>query len=166
MDCSPPGFSVHGISQAKILEWVVISFSRGSSWPRDGNFVSCIGRQILFHWTNWEACIKVNLIDNNTWCVYLNCDFITLVLVVQLCPNLCDPKYSSPPGSSVHEILQTKILEWIAILFSKGSSRHKDQTWVSHIDRLILYKLSHQRNLITLRYFLLRGKNTFFHTSS
>ena len=35
MDCSPPGSSVHGILQARILEWVAISFSRGSSWPRD-----------------------------------------------------------------------------------------------------------------------------------
>ena len=42
MDCSPRGSSVHGISQAKILEWVAISFSRGSSQPRDGTCVSCI----------------------------------------------------------------------------------------------------------------------------
>ena len=133
MDCSPPGFFFHGISLAKILEWVVISFSRGSSWPRDGSCVSCISRQILFHWTNWEAHIKVNLIDNKTWCVCLNCVFITLVLVVQLCPTLCDPMYGSQPGSSVREILQAKILERVAILFSKGSSRHKDQTWVSCI---------------------------------
>ena len=35
MDCSPLGSSVHGISQARILEWIAISFSRGSSWPRD-----------------------------------------------------------------------------------------------------------------------------------
>ena len=41
MDCSPPGSSVHGISQARILEWVVISFSRGSSRPRDQTWVSC-----------------------------------------------------------------------------------------------------------------------------
>ena len=34
MDCSPPGSSVHGISQSRILEWVAISFSKGSSWPR------------------------------------------------------------------------------------------------------------------------------------
>ena len=39
MDCSPPGSSVHGISQARILEWVAISFSRGSSWPRDRSHV-------------------------------------------------------------------------------------------------------------------------------
>ena len=43
MDCSPPSPSVHGISQAKILKWVVISFSRGSSWPRDQTHVFCIG---------------------------------------------------------------------------------------------------------------------------
>ena len=40
--CSPPGSSVHGIFQARILEWVVISFSRRSSWPRDQTCVSCI----------------------------------------------------------------------------------------------------------------------------
>ena len=42
MDCSPPGYSVHGILQARILEWVAISFSRGSSWPRDQIQVPCI----------------------------------------------------------------------------------------------------------------------------
>ena len=50
MDCSPPGSSVHGIFQARILEWVAISYSRGSSRPRDQTHISCIfciGRQIL-----------------------------------------------------------------------------------------------------------------------
>ena len=58
VDCSPPGSPVHGISQARILEWVAISFSRGSSWPRDWTCVSCLscsGRQILHHWDTWEA---------------------------------------------------------------------------------------------------------------
>ena len=52
MDCSPPGSSVHGILQARILEWVVISFFRESSWPRDWarvSDVSCIGRWVLYH---------------------------------------------------------------------------------------------------------------------
>ena len=49
MDCSPPGSSVHEILQVRILEWVAISFSRGSSWPRDRTHVSCIGRKILYH---------------------------------------------------------------------------------------------------------------------
>ena len=50
MDCSPPGSSVHGTFQARILEWVAISSSRGSSLPRDRTHVSsvsCIGRWIL-----------------------------------------------------------------------------------------------------------------------
>ena len=44
MDCCPPGSSVHGILQARILEWVAIPFSRGSSQPREQNCISCIGR--------------------------------------------------------------------------------------------------------------------------
>ena len=46
--CSPPGSSVHGILQARILEWAAIPFSRGSSQPREWTWVSCIGRQILY----------------------------------------------------------------------------------------------------------------------
>ena len=58
MDCSPPGSSVHGILQARILEWVAMPSSRRSSQPRDGTHVSCvscIGRRILYHCTTSEA---------------------------------------------------------------------------------------------------------------
>jgi len=58
VDCSLPGFSIHGISQAKILELVAISFSRGSSWPRDRSWVfslSCMGQWILYHWATLKA---------------------------------------------------------------------------------------------------------------
>ena len=54
MDCRSPGSSVNGIFQARILEWVVISYSRESSWPRDWtrvSCVSCLGRWILYHCT-------------------------------------------------------------------------------------------------------------------
>ena len=44
------------------------------------------------------------------------------VLVTQSCPTLCDPMDCSPPGSSVHGILQARTLEWVAILFSRGFS--------------------------------------------
>ena len=54
-DCSPPGSSVHGIFQARILECVAISFSRESSQPRDQTCVSCVGRQILYCWATGEA---------------------------------------------------------------------------------------------------------------
>ena len=46
---------------------------------------------------------------------------------------LCDPVDYSPPGSSIHGILQTRILEWVAISFSRGSSRPRDRTQVSRI---------------------------------
>ena len=55
------------------------------------------------------------------------------VLVAQLCPTLCDPMDCSLPGSSVHGILQGRILEWIAISFSRGSSQSRDRTQVSCI---------------------------------
>ena len=65
MDCSLPNSSVDGISQARKLEWVAISSSRGYSRPRDWTHVSCvscIGRWIPYHWATWEAyglCNKV-----------------------------------------------------------------------------------------------------------
>ena len=55
MDCSPPGSAVSGILQARILEWVAISFSRVSSQPRDWTCVSFTGRQVLYHWGSREA---------------------------------------------------------------------------------------------------------------
>ena len=47
MDCSPPGSSVHGISQARILKWIAISFSRASYWP------SCVSRA-----SSWPSCVS------------------------------------------------------------------------------------------------------------
>ena len=61
MDRSLPGSSVHGISQARILEWVANSFSRGSFQPRDYTCVSCVGRRILYFWATREACIVWDL---------------------------------------------------------------------------------------------------------
>ena len=65
----------------------------------------------------------------------LMCNFVHLnvphwffvgMLLFQLCPTLCDPMDSSAPGSSVYGILQTRILEWVAIPSSRGSSESKD----------------------------------------
>ena len=60
-------------------------------------------------------------------CVYV------CVCVAQLCPILCNPMDCSLPDSSVHGILQARILEWVAVPFSRGSSQPRDQTQVSHI---------------------------------
>ena len=129
MDCSPPGSSVHVISQARILEWVFMPSSRWSFHPRDQthiSYVSCIGR----------------------WIIYLKVPrFFTLgkprmkVLVAHLCQILCNLTDYSPPGSSGHRILQAKILEWVTIPFSRGSYQPRDQTWISCLCRWILYHL-------------------------
>ena len=55
MDCSPPGSSVHGILQVRILEWLAIPFSRGSSWPRDQTQVSRITGIFFTIWATREA---------------------------------------------------------------------------------------------------------------
>ena len=55
MDCSPPGLSVHGILQARILEWVAMPFSRGSSQTKDWPKVSCIAGGIFTVWATREA---------------------------------------------------------------------------------------------------------------
>ena len=77
--------------------------------------------------------------DSNPGCLapepHSSCSIFTLyrskcVLVIQLCPTLCNPMDCSPPGSSVHEIFQASILEWVAISF-RGSSQPRDWTQVS-----------------------------------
>ena len=64
---------------------------------------------------------------------------ISIIEVTQSCPTLCDPVDCSPPSSSIHGILQARILEWVAIFFSRGSSRPGGRTHISCIGRRILY---------------------------
>ena len=67
------------------------------------------------------------------------------VLVTQLCLTLCDPMDCSPPGFSVQEIVQARMLEWVPISFCRGSSQTRNQTQVFRIaGRLFFYCLSHQ----------------------
>ena len=64
--------------------------------------------------------------------------------VTQSCPTLCNPIDHSLPGSAVHGIFQARVLEWVAVSFSRGSSRPRDQTQVSSIVGRRFYCLSHQ----------------------
>ena len=85
MDYSPLGFCVYQIVQARILEWVAMSFSRGSSWPRNRtrvSYVSCIGM----------------------WVFYCSVQFSS-VQFNQSCPILCDPMDYSTPSFPVHHQL-------------------------------------------------------------
>ena len=114
MDCSLPGFSVHMISQVRTLEWVAISFSRGSSSPMDWTCSSYIGRWILYHWATREA-------HTYRWVVVKYDKFIFMY-------------YLAISGlSSIHGIFWARVLEWVAISFSRGSSWPGDQTHVSFI---------------------------------
>ena len=67
-----------------------------------------------------------------------------MCLVALLCPALCDPMDCSPPGSFVHGILQARILEWVAMPSSRGSSQPRDRT-LQHCRQI--YPLSHQGSL-------------------
>ena len=111
-----------GFLQARILEWVTISFSRGSSRPRDQTWVSCIGGRRFNLWAIREAQFQV----------YSKVNQLYICMKVKSSLTLCNPMDCSPPGSSVHGIFQTRVLEWVAISFSRGSSQPRDRTQVSH----------------------------------
>ena len=70
------------------------------------------------------------------------------VLVTQLCLTLCDPMDCSMPGSSVHGILQARILEWVAMAFSRGSSQPRGRTCISYISWIVRRVLYHWDSLV------------------
>ena len=87
MECSPLGSSVCGILQAKMLAWVAIPFSRGSSPPRDWTHISYIAHRFFTIWATREA------------------PYLQFSSVAQLCPTLWDPMNRSTPGFPVHHQL-------------------------------------------------------------
>ena len=81
MDCSQPNSSIHGILQARTLDWVALPSSRGSSQPRDRKFisyVSCISRQVFYH-------------QCHNGSTRFGGDSVQFSLVTQSCLTLCDP---------------------------------------------------------------------------
>ena len=131
MDCSPPGSSVQGILQARILEWVAISFSRGSSQPRDWTQVSCIAGRLYrlrqpgvigllisknCFWYNFyqRVVISYKFSEGQVFCLPISmicvCAFAT-----QSCLTLCKPMDCSPKGSCVHGILRQEY--WSGLSF-------------------------------------------------
>ena len=104
MDCSPPRTSVHGILNARTLDWVAIPFFRRSSWPSDQTWVSCIASRFNTIWATREAQSR----------------YAAAAESLQSCPTLCDPIDGSPPGCPIPGILQARTLEWVAISFSSA----------------------------------------------
>ena len=121
MDCCSPGSSVHGILQARILEWVAMASSRGSSWPRDRTHVSLC----LLH---WQARSLPLVPPGTTPTTHFTSTIASLPLsvcsVTQLCSIHWNPMHCSPPGFPVHGISQARKLEWV----SRGSFRLRN--WI------------------------------------
>ena len=123
MDCSLPGSSVPGILQARILEWVAISFFK-EIFPTQGwnpGLPHC--RQMLYHLSH-QGSLSLKIMNSN----YYTQQYIKHQVLTQSFLTLRDPMDCSPPGSSVHGTSQARILEWVAISFSRGFSQHRDPT--------------------------------------
>ena len=92
---------------------------------------------VIMCWQNWVICPveRPHGVINTFFslCTFYRLRFGSCCSVAQSCPALCDPRHGSMPGSSVRGISQAGILEWVAIPFSRGSSRPRDQTRVSCI---------------------------------
>ena len=131
-DASPPGFSGHGILQVRILEWVAMPFSRGSSRPRDrstsptapalaGGFFTTSATWEA-HYSTWGAitiCHRPGVLNNGKFISHSSAA-ATAAKSLRSCPTLWDPIDGLLPGSSVPGILQGRILEWVAISFSNA----------------------------------------------
>ena len=121
MGYSPPGFSLHGILQARILEWVAMPSSRESSWPRDWtriSYISCIERWVLYQLVPPG---KPSLLP------------AAAAALLQSCPTLYDPIDGSPLSSPIPGILQAGILEWVAISFSNAWKWKVKVKLLSHV---------------------------------
>ena len=153
MDCSPLGFFIHGISQARILEWVVISFSRGSFQPRVQTRVSCIGKWILYHWVTREThgkicCVCVlshSVVSDSLWLHGLYSPWNSLgqntgVGSLSLLRGIFPTQGSNPGFPHCRQILyqlshkgSLRILEWVVYPFSSRCSWPRNRTRVSCI---------------------------------
>ena len=123
--CHSPDSSVHGILQARILEWVAIAFFRGSSWTRDQTQVSRIAGRFFTVWATREApmysmgnYIQYSVINHDRKEHKKNVHVHAKSL--QSCLTLCDAIDYSLPSSSVCGIFQARILKWVAMPSSRG----------------------------------------------
>ena len=134
-----------GFSKARTLEWGAFPVSRGIFPIRGWNPGLPHCRRILYQLshegsTSLYVCTYIYvLLRKRKKYTRTLVETASLVSATQLCLTLCDPMDCSPPGSSVHGILQASILERVAMPSSKRSSRPRDQTHVSCIGRWILY---------------------------
>ena len=129
--------------------WSGLSFPLSKDFPNPGIKPAGFVCLFVYHQATWQGLGSPRcpwtlhslspLSQSTAFCPkhgQLNCTRVSgrvCVLVTQSSPTLCDHMDCSPPGSSVHEILQARILESVAIPFSRGSSQPRDWTWISCI---------------------------------
>ena len=158
MDYNLPGSFVHGIYQANILEWIVISFSRGSSQSWDQTHVSCIAGVFFTNWATKEALRHWGFGLNEFWLLSVLKFYVSLVILNDQsvkwkwklwslsCIWLCDPTDCSLPGSSVHGDSPGKNMGVSCHFLLKGIFLHQGSNphflCLLHC-RQILYHLSH-----------------------
>ena len=115
-DYSLPGSSVHGIFQARTLEWVSISFSRGPSWPRDWTQVSCIAGRFFTDWATREPYIYIWLYKRVEIYIYLHSflDSISLLVITKYWTEF--PVLCSKFLILYHFYAQMCVFSWMTIL--------------------------------------------------
>ena len=101
-------------------------------WEKTRKSLQCKQQNLCLQWYNEQSLCNKRGVFLLGWEGFLyqhGTEVKVKVIVTQSCSTLCDPMDCGPPGSSVHRILQARILEWVAISFSRGSSQPRDQTW-------------------------------------
>ena len=134
MDCSLPGSSTGSCQDSPGKNTKIMASGPITSWQIDGETMETVTDFILGGSKITADCycsheIKRGLLLGRKARTNLENESE----VAQLCPALCDPMDCSLPGLSDHGIFQAKVLEWVAISSSRGSSQPGDQTWVSCI---------------------------------
>ena len=135
IDGSPPGSPVPGILQAKTLEWVAISFSNAWKWKVKVKSLSRVWL-LATPWTAaYQAPLSMGFSRQEYWSGVPLPSLGAWVYAksVRLCLTLCNPMDCSLSDTSLHGILQARILEWVAMPSSRGSSWPRDRTCVSCI---------------------------------
>ena len=136
-------------THSSVLAWRIPGMGEPAGLPSMGS------HRVGHDWSDLAAAAAASLkwtLSQTTVCVCV------CVLVSQLCLTLCDPVYCSLPGSSVPQILQARMLQWVTISFSGGSSHHRDQSQVSfiktdslpsepHYSKYIIYIVPQRRQL-------------------
>ena len=141
MDCNPPGSSIHGILQARILEWTAISFSRGSSWSRDPTRVSCLaggfftteppGKPPPFPLppliSGWAGCSSSVLLFYLYHCTL---HYVTAICVKRSKNVLSQPH--EPRGCYGHKIVDSSNISWILTMCQALYMVWWVRFWIKH----------------------------------